>query len=402
MSSAAYIEHPLRANVQRILEMRGSPEFSADPVSGNESYAFARDKSFAIVQALRDLFEVTPAELASIHALNQLHSNIQAPLSELTSFLANQNPGHITNAANQLEQSVLPLLWGFSPQVHRTDGQTFPAMLQSLSTASVEAIRLLEKQRGDLSVKLADASSKAEEVQRKLDEVALGAAKERAEAAASIAKLDQSFTERETERQSKFEAVVNDFRKAFADYETSNVSKSDALIRVLEDQRDKAARIVQVVGNIGATGNYQRIANDEANEANLWRWITIGIFAAGLSVAGATFVKFWGVPFTTDTGLSVLVRLLYAVAITAPAWYTARESARHRTNSDRARQTELELASIGPFIELMPEEKKIEIRERLTPLYFGRIIETHTVSHPFDPTVIKDTAVEIVKAMKKT
>ena len=98
--------------------------------------------------------------------------------------------------------------------------------------------------------------------------------------------------------------------------------------------------------------------------------------------------------------MAVLVRLLYAIAITAPAWYTARESARHRTTADRARQTELELASIGPFIELMPEEKKVLIRENLTPLYFGRVVDQHTVDHPLDPAKLKDLAAEIAKAMK--
>lgn len=401
MTITAYNEHPLRSSVTRILEMRGAPELSGEAVSGSETYSFARDKSFAIVQALHDLLELTPAELASTHALGQLHSNIQAPLNELTAFLANQNPGHISNAANQLEQSVLPLFWAFAPQSQRTAGQTMPAILQTLSTASVEAVRSLEKQRSDLAARLHELTSKASDLQKQLEAVTAGAAKERAEAAASVAKLDQSFAERETERQAKFEALLVELRKSFADHlETSNKS-SDSLIHALEEQRQKAARIVQVVGNIGATGNYQRIANDEAKQANFWRWITIAIFGTGLSVAAATFYKFWGQPLTTETGLAVLVRLLYAIAITAPAWYTARESARHRTNADRARQTELELASIGPFIELMPEEKKIEIREKLTPLYFGRTVEVHAVNHPLDPSIIKDTAVEIAKAMKK-
>ena len=156
-----------------------------------------------------------------------------------------------------------------------------------------------------------------------------------------------------------------------------------------------------MVGNIGVTGNYQQIANAESAQANFWRWVTVAIFGVGITVAGATFVKFWGQPFNAENAWSVAIRLLYAIAITAPAWYTARESARHRTNADRARQTELELASIGPFIELMPDEKKFEIREQLTKSYFGRSVEAHTVSRPFDAFSVKDMAIELVKALKK-
>uniref|UniRef100_UPI00197E623B hypothetical protein n=1 Tax=Pseudomonas viridiflava TaxID=33069 RepID=UPI00197E623B len=93
------------------------------------------------------------------------------------------------------------------------------------------------------------------------------------------------------------------------------------------------------------------------------------IFGTGISIAMATFWKFWHDPFTQDSALSVLFRLFYAIIITSPDIYTAKESARHRTNSDRARQTELELASIGPFIELLPEDKKNEIRVGLTGQY---------------------------------
>jgi len=129
-------------------------------------------------------------------------------------------------------------------------------------------------------------------------------------------------------------------------------------------------------------------------------WVS-RFFVAGIAVAAATFVKFWDQPLTTENLWSVIVRLLYAIAITAPAWYTARESARHRTNADRARQTELELASIGPFIELLPEEKKTEIKEALTKSYFGRPVDPHQVQTPLDALQVKDLVIELVKVLKK-
>lgn len=363
--------------------------------------SFARDKTFSVAQALHDLLQQTPAELTSTQALSQLQGHLQAPLNELTAFVGDKNIGHLSNAASQIDQNVLSTLWAFAPQTLRTADITLPALLEAQASASREAIRELQSQRDELATRLQELLSEAQSLKTKLEEVTTGAAKERAEAAATVAKLDQSFAERETERQSKFENALGEFRKTFSDQSTATTTAGDKLIKALEDQRDIAARIVQVVGNIGVTGNYQRIANDESRQADLWRWITIGIFAGGIGVAAATFYKFWGQPLTTETALSVLIRLIYAIVITAPAWYTARESARHRTTADRARQTELELASIGPFIELMPEEKKNEIRERLTPLYFGRTVDPHVVSHPLDPTVIKETAVEVAKVLAK-
>lgn len=401
MSSSAYRDHPVRAVISRILEMQGSQEFADPSVSDNEQYAFARDKVFAMAHAIQALLQQTPAELVSAQALSQLQSNLQTPLNELTSFLADKNPGHIGNAATQFEQNVLPHLSGFVPQIHSLQQPNLSSLLEAQAAASRETVRQLVAQRDELAAKLQDLTAKADAQALRLDALADGAAKERAEAAATVAKLEQNFAQKETDRAAAFEVTLADFRRDFKSLEDQSKTDSAALIAQLETRRVEAARIVQVVGNIGVTGNYQQIANAESKQANFWRWATVAIFGAGIAVAAATFIKFWGQSFSAESAWSVLIRLLYAIAITAPAWYTARESARHRTNADRARQTELELASIGPFIELMPEDKKVEIRAQLTPFYFGKGVEAHTVDHPLDATGVKDMAIELARAFKK-
>jgi hypothetical protein len=401
VSASAYKDHPIRAVLTRILEMQAAPEFSDPAIADNEAYAFARDKVFAVAYAIQALLSQTPPELTSAHALNQLQTNLQSPLNELTSFLANKNPGHITNAAAQFEQSVMPLLWGLLPQVQSLSPSSLSKLLEAQAASSRETVRQLVAQRDELAAKLLDLTTRADAQVSRFEALTDGAAKERAEAAATVAKLEQTFAQKETDRAAVFEAAISELRKDFKTFENQSESESSTLIAQLEDKRTQAARIVQVVGNIGVTGNYQQIANAESKQANFWRWITVAIFGAGIAVAGATFVKFWGQPFTAENAWSVVIRLLYAIAITAPAWYTARESARHRTNSDRARQTELELASIGPFIELMPEDKKVEIRQQLTPFYFGKGVDPHVVNSPLDATAVKDMAIELARAFKK-
>lgn len=381
--------------------MQGAQEFSDPAVSDNESYAFARDKVFAITCATQALLLQTPAELTSSHALNQLQTHLQTTLNELTAFLANKNPAHISNAATQCEQNLMPYLWGFLPQAQSLPLSSLSELLEAQAKSARDTVRQLVVQRDELAAKLAELGTKADEQVSRFETLTEGAAKERAEAAAAVAKLEQTFAQKETDRTAIFETAIAEIRKEYATFETQTKSDSSNLIEQLEEQRTKAARIVQVVGNIGVTGNYQQIAIAESKQANLWRWITVTIFGAGITLAAATFIEFWGQTFNAETAWSVAIRLLYAIAITAPAWYTARESARHRTNSDRSRQTELELASIGPFIELLPEDKKIEIRQQLTPSYFGKGVDPHVVNSPLDAATVKDLAVELAKAFKK-
>ncbi|MBU0938015.1 MAG: hypothetical protein KJ715_03610 [Gammaproteobacteria bacterium] len=399
MTRAAYDETPLRASVQRILDMRKMPEFSSEAVALNEGYAFARDKVFAIAQVLQELLDKTPAELTSAGGLSTLNSHIQAPLAELVAFIGNGNPSHIVNASSQLDQNVMSTFWAFTPHLQSSGKTSLPALFKAQAEFSQGVIQELSKTRDGLANDLIDLIDKSQTLSKKLDEAIENAAKERAEASAAVAKLDQAFTQAESARQLAFDAAVLEQQKLYKDEMELQALAASKTLTDLNSFRDDAARIVQVVGNIGVTGNYQRIANSESESANFWRWATVIIFGAGIGIAIATFIKFWHEPFSQDTAISVLIRLFYAVVITSPAIYTARESARHRTNADRARQTELELASIGPFIELLPEDSKVAIRAGLTSSYFGRTTEAHTVSSPLDPENFKNL-LEALKAIK--
>jgi len=127
----------------------------------------------------------------------------------------------------------------------------------------------------------------------------------------------------------------------------------------------------------------------------------VGMFGLGILTAMATLYKFWELPLTPENEWSALIRLLYAIAITTPAWYAAKESARHRSNADRARQVELELASLGPYIELMPEDKKSSIREELIKTYFGNGFASHEVNEPFQMKDVKEILIEVIKSLPK-
>jgi hypothetical protein len=88
-----------------------------------------------------------------------------------------------------------------------------------------------------------------------------------------------------------------------------------SVISALKQSQADASRIVEDIGDIGTTGKFQKIANSETYQANLWRWITIGLFALGMSGAIATFIKFWGEAFSSENAWSALIRLVYAIPV---------------------------------------------------------------------------------------
>jgi hypothetical protein len=213
--------------------------------------------------------------------------------------------------------------------------------------------------------------------------------------------VQKEFAESEAKRLIEFKNQNNDFHVSFKNFESASKLAASELIDKIEKNRIDGANLLKALGDDGVTGNYRIIAASESKDANMMRNITFGIFGLGIFIALCTLWKFLETPFTADNAWSALIRLLYAIAITTPAWYAAKESARHRSNADRARQTELELTSLGPFIELMPEDKKNLIREELIKTYFGNKTEKHEVSAPVETKDLKEIATTAIKALSK-
>ncbi|WP_374643361.1 hypothetical protein [Hydrogenophaga sp.] len=401
MTPSEYFAHPIRELLDRLLGLLQAQEFSDPDLLAQDSPAASLQSVSAISNTARSLLERTPPQFVSGHGLTQLQNAFQAIFNELTAYQSNKNPGHLQNARAQVEQSIMPQLWTFSPLAQQGDLAPLSQSIVDLTKTSSDSIQQLIAQREKYAAQSAALAQQIVDAEAKLARLAETVTKQNAEAASVVAVVQKQYAEKEAERVVAFESLLKQLRDNFAQMQVDAELAQAQRLDSLRESQDQAAQIVQVVGNIGVTGNYQKIANVEGEQANIWRYVTIGFFCAGIVIAAATFWKFWNQPFSPENAWSVLIRLMYAIAITAPAWYTARESARHRTNADRARQTELELASLGPFIELMPEDKKHQIREELTKRYFGNQVSEHTVEQPLNLKEVREFALELIKAARK-
>jgi hypothetical protein len=400
MDVQQFQNHPLRNSITALLSMREHEIFADPEITNNAALADGRDRIFSLAAVIDGMLRETPAPLVSIQGLNAIEQQVQQVLAELTAMQSDRSSGHLSNAVTYFE-NVQTLFWTFSPTVSPSGASLLPALLAEQARSAQQAVAALVANRDDALGRFHALKTEADGLAIQLREVTEGAARERAEAAASVAKLETAFAKEQLERDAANALALSTLDSDFKLFAGTAKSDAAAIITELGEQKDQAAQIVQVVGNIGVTGNYQQIAESEKKQANLWRWLTVANFAIGISVAVATFCRYWNEPVTGVNAASIAVRLLYAIAITAPAWYTARESARHRTNSDRAKQTELELASIGPFIELMPDDKKNAIREELTKRYFGREVAEHKVEQPIAFADFRDLIIEGIKAVRK-
>lgn len=327
----------------------------------------------------------------TISSLGSIQAGLQNAINELGTFIGNANPGHVDNYSSHLDGAIAQA--GSAFFVRRVKGdRRYGEAIESVEVAATNAITSIEDQQSNftsrldevnskLDVKLAASDILTEKSNLKLDQIDQ-----------AVDGLEQRFTSLSSSQQREISEVLDDQREQFKAHLLNSTENANAEILKLVALENKAKSIVQIIGNIGVTGNYQNRAETERTQANLWRTITLGLFTIGIILVIVNLIlNFKG---QIDINL-LLVRFAIAVSIALPAIYTARESARHRSNSDRAKQTELELASLGPYLETVPSDLRDQVLVELSKLYFGREMADHKVDSPVDVQKMIDTLAKV-------
>jgi len=230
MTLNAYNENPIRQTIAILLEQSKSPEFSDPLIADNEQFSFARDKTFAQARMLEDLLRVTPAVLVSNHALSQINQQLQGPVSEIAAYLTDKNPAHISNACSQFDQNNHAFAVGFGIRNQLEDGNLSKAIVEDLSQQASQTVRYLVAEKSALTEKLKLTDESVQILQAKLDLMIESGAKERAEASATVAKLQQEFAEKETERANAFDGELSKIRSEYNALEKLQKKKRSDLL----------------------------------------------------------------------------------------------------------------------------------------------------------------------------
>ena len=405
MSESAYKNHPIHATLMQLFELQQDEELAKARLALSEDQEWQIDQVFEIARVVESYLTNTPSTLTSMSSLNNINSYLQQAFAELSSYQSNKNAGHVSNASTYIE-SVIPQLSGFAGSSLGPTEEGIGRIVGDLRAKSTSAVTALTRMKDALAGEVDALKILVAVQEKKIEELTAGVEVQKKEAVAVTAEVRAAYSKTETELRLSFGAAIDTMKTDYSLLETTTKTAADNTLTELKRKEGEAKKIVQVVGNIGVTGNYQKAANAEATSANQMRRLTLGFFGTGVVIAVVVLVAHLFPDISSyniaDGGpWELALRLLTALAIAAPALYTARESARHRTNSDRAKQRELELASLGPFIELLPQAKKDEIVEKLTDRYFGSEVESHEVTPVVDPKDAYDLAKKAIEGLVK-
>lgn len=407
------LNHAVKKSINDLLAIENHDQFLETNSSIDDSHRWHLSRVFSIAHDAELAIGKLDPEDANLAALDGLSNALTKSLNELNNFIANSSTGHIVNARNQMESNALVHLRRLLPIGFKVHPRTETA-LEGYKTKFLDAKKRQDRTIKELRGQLSTLQSNLTEETTKLSSLAAEVSNQRSESETLMSDLRSADIARveENNRQSKESLIAAEQRlnkfveskeKSFLESLASIRKAGRDVIQEIEIKRDEASGIVQSVGDLLTTGTYADRANTENRKADTFRAITVGLFAFGLLIIVSNYI-FYGIAATlgreaqlAESWQSLAARLATGLAVALPAFYTARESARHRTNADTAKQRELELTTLGPFIELLPDGQKTAIRDRLTDRYFGGEVEPHDVKPPVDVDALAKALLEVAK-----
>lgn len=326
---------------------------------------------------LLDRLKLTIPAIVLESELTTISQEIENSLSQINTFIGNRNSGHLINAKTHLHSAIsrvrnLPLPFSKNDFNFSKNIANFEKIVQ-------EKYEILEQDKEELKEELENLNTELEANKTELKRISTILKQKETEIQNLNSNFQTEFTNIKLTTNQNYDSDRKTFRTEFDSLkQTLNTeieeikqnidSDTFELIEKLEEKLEEAKKIVGVIGDISVTGNYQKIANSNKTTADILRIVAIILM---LMLSGILIYTIWDISDQTFDWTKSLIRILAAAALSYPATYAVRESSKHRRLEIINRKAELELAAINPFIELLPENKKQEIKEKLVEKYFG-------------------------------
>lgn len=352
---------------------------------------------FAMGRVIESHLSANPPELISLVGLNQIAHQLNEVLARFEAFTTTRQLDQLVSAVIVVSQNIQPLMWTFARPPEETAGAVYNQMLSEHRDLAKKSMEDLSRQHAKTKEMLEVQAESANHLLSKIKKMDEDAASLRSQASAQVAELQSQYHDAERDRKKEHDEAMQARLVDASKLQETAKDDAERFSEVLKEYETNAAKLYSSFGTKGVTGSYENAADKETTQANRFRIGAIVFFSLGVTMALGLLEKWIGHAPSAETMITVLFRIGATITITLPGWYLARESARHRTTADRARQTQIELAALGPFIELMEKDKKDTIREELIKKYFGNGVQEHTVSAPFNMTEVS----ALVEALSK-
>jgi uncharacterized membrane protein len=316
--------------------------------------------------------------LINIANLNNANSQMTNVMNELNSFISNKNIAHLNNTATHVDATMVQLNALPIPRPHLSE-ESFSASLIVFKSLVEKSFSEIKSLKDGLENTIAIVSEKSNVQNESLKAIENDIEQHKVSIEAYLTEFKSRFDGFESSFTESLDVSISAGSKRLDDIileqsgkfteklDQQKISGSE-IIDKLKENKEQASNLLQIIGNIGITGNYQNIANQEKIAADKWRNIALFLMITMVGVIAIT------IGISAENGFDwklALFRIGAALVLAIPATYAAKESSRHRELETYNRKAELELASLDPYLSKLPEATRHKVKEDLTEKFFG-------------------------------
>ncbi|MBT9540141.1 hypothetical protein [Thiobacillus sp.] len=367
----------------------------------------------------RTLDQVDPLLVVPGNLANMATYLLQAR-SEINSFVSNKNIGHWNNAQTYLD-NCLAQLAAFPRQTAegiddlrdvastfrtvisgwldaiKKDSEGISQMLGALQTRIAEAIAEINTQKQRLDTAISTHQQQFSDAQQARQTEFASAEQARTVAAAKSEETRQTeFEEAEGERAEAEKQAAAEAAKIHSEIASQLRTDGNTVITELKGQKAHAEKLIGIITDTGMAYGYQKTANEERSRAALWKFVAAGSMVVWI-VIGVIFFY-----FTYDKDLTwptVIRQMLISTPFILLAGFAALQVSRHQKNERGLRQSELELASIDPFLATLTDDERNTVKREFATRHFGHR-EADTEHDAADPK-IAENLLAMAKALQE-
>ncbi len=389
----ALLEKVTDHNMLRTLE---SLEIMVDAqlsLEGNTLYVIESiDKTKAVLAYIKLRINKADPSLIPLSVLNTLDDTLQQVTHSLSAFRDSNNEGHLGQALQQLDSCIIqvasiPLQTSAGLDDMNKTATSFRSSVANLFLALKGDADGLSKMQFDLQQKITEASSEITNQKQRLD-TAITAFQQQFSDSQQTRQNEFASSEQnrltaaqssEESRQGTFETIKQQQTEDFGIFKSQALTTHNELVESLKDaaksalgiietQKTHAEKLVGIITNTGMAYGFQKTANEERKQAYIWSIVAV----VAMSVWIITGCVFFGFTYDKELTLpSVIRQFLISTPFVLLSGFAAMRVAQHQKNERAMRKSELEIASIDPFLATLSDEDRNEVKREFATRYFG-------------------------------
>ena len=373
-------QHPIHATLDEMRELcRMAPD---EPDDQN---IIERRRLEKVIDTYVDSLKMVDPELVPFNQLDGLNNALKHPnvWNHVNNYKSSLNTAHLVAINDQLSVQLTQLALLLA--IAKRSKSVKP--IEGVEKLFDEFVSTVAKAQEEIANRQKDLEEQAEASSHKLEQLDALVEKRREEINSQLSEWQKQFSEAQERRASEYSewrnaieektatAINALIEKSREDLSAAATNFSQQIDGILGEAKEKHAAILSLyeltAGDSVAAG-YLKNAEDEKEQANLWRWISIGF----ISATSLWLLFVWG--YAAYVGAAnigwqqiVMSALLTGVLLYGAA-YSSQQSTRHRNNEKRTRWFALEVKAIDPFISSLGEEERNQLKRLLSEKLFGQ------------------------------